>query len=306
MKLLRYLLAALALCLLPISAQAAACGTTGGTCYWSSGSGNWSDTTKWFSATSGSTPCSCVPAGTASIIILDGTDGSGTLTIDSDITVASITMSASTLSLDATTHNVTFAGTGANFTDTGTGGTHTVSLGSGTWTMPGVAATIWDAGNTNMTLAANTATLSFTGTAGYQNINLGGKTTYNTISLNSVGKLNAKAFVTSGGTIATLNITAPCSVNFAGPITFTNAQTWSGTSANLIVIAPIANAGLTSATFNMNAAGSTGQWMLVSGITFTTNTFAFTNSYNLGSAAGTYTLSNPSGGTSGGYIIGGG
>ena len=87
---LRYALAALALCLLPVSAQAAV------SCYWFYGGvdHNYSTAGNWWTSDAHSTPCAAIggyPHSTSDTANLDASSGSDTVIQDVDITIGHFT-----------------------------------------------------------------------------------------------------------------------------------------------------------------------------------------------------------------------
>lgn len=132
--------------------------------YWVGGTGTWdaSDTTHW-SASSGGAGGSSVP-GASDDVIFNGSSGGGTVTVNTNFSVLSVTMGAFTGTLTFATNNnsptmQTFSGTGT--------GTRTLSLGSGTFFLTGSNTTIWDFANgTNLTFNAGTAVVKCTYSGG--------------------------------------------------------------------------------------------------------------------------------------------
>src|SRR5690348_7391780 len=104
----KYLLALAFLVCLPLTANAA-------TCFWVGGTGNWNDTTHWSSGTGGAgSTCAATggfPGNVVDVATLDGLSGGGTVSLNVDISIDTLTISAHTGTFDATTHNVTLATT---------------------------------------------------------------------------------------------------------------------------------------------------------------------------------------------------
>lgn len=124
------------------------------------GTGTWdaSDTTHW-SATSGGAGGQSVPIA-ADTVTLDGSSGGGTITVNTDFSVTSVTMGAFTGTLDFSVNNN--SPTMQTFSYTGTG-TRTLSMGNGTWSITGNNTTIWSGGtSTNLVFNANGATINCT------------------------------------------------------------------------------------------------------------------------------------------------
>jgi hypothetical protein len=267
--------------------------------FWVGSTGTWdaSDTTHW-AATSGGAGGQSVP-GAADTVTLDGSSGGGTVTVNTTVTVASITMSAFTGTLDFATNDnnvnlVSFVSTGS--------GTRTLNMGDGTWTITQTAGVAWNQGGaTNLTFNANGSTLVFAGTsATARTASFGTGYTYNIVTFNA-NSSGGGWTIAGANTYTTLNIAAPNSFAFTASATYTitNGLTLTGSSGNAIF--------LSSATFGTAftlalGAASTGTWCAIRDMTNTTNSFTLTNSFDLGknTFTGGGSISAPSGGGSSG------
>lgn len=272
--------------------------------FWVGGAGTWdgADTTHW-SATSGGAGGQSVP-GSSDTATFDGSSGGGTVTVNTTVTIQSLTCGAFTGTLDfsANNNNVTLSAAGG-FNCSGTG-TRTLNLGNGTYTLSSATATWTTATTTNLTFNANSSAIVFSDVSSTQTRTFsGGGLTYNTVTIGSN---------TSGGvfsiptavTITTLNLTAPSNIIFTNTITYTitNAFTFTGTSANLLFIS--SNSSGAVATISVASGTPTLTWAGIRAITFTGGaTFSASNSFDLGLNTG-ITVTPPSGGSSG-RIIGG-
>lgn len=295
---LRKFLLALALCLLPLTANAA-------TCNWTGGGANWdnSNTASW--------SCGHVPVA-GDTVVFDGSSGGGTVVVCGTssancpngagvVTITSLTTSAFTGTLDFATRNpdITLTSTAA-FVDAGTG-THTINMGDGTWTLSGNNGILWNVSGAGLTLVANSSTIAFTGTttSNSRTFNTGGKT-YNTVTFSNNGY---GVFMGSGGgTITTLTINVPNQVGFQGSLTITNALNVTGTSANLVYMNCSNGVTVTlTATANM-------QWVVLGHMVVGTSALNATNSFDLGgNTLNGGSITGPSFGSGGGgFIIGGG
>lgn len=263
------------------------------------GTGTWdaSDTTHW-AATSNGAGGQSVP-GTGDTATFDGSSGGGTVTVDTTVTIQSLTMGAFTGTLDFATNNnnVTLSAT-TGFSATGTGA-RTLNMGDGTWTLSAASSPIWDCNVvTNFTLNANGSTIALTNTAPSQSrFFLGGGKTYNIVNIAST--TTGFAVVISGNnTFAQLNISASVNIAFnqGSTQTVTGAFTWTGSSSKLSAFYCTGTAGATI----VATGGGTISWAALFGITFTTGTVDATSSYNLGSMAGV-TITEPAGG--GGMLV---
>jgi hypothetical protein len=272
--------------------------------FWVGGPGTWdaSDTTHW-AATSGGAGGQSVPT-TGDTVTLDGSSGGGTVTVNTTVTVASITMSAFTGTLDFATNdnNVNLV----SFVNGGSA-TRTLNMGDGTWTITQTTGIAWNQGGaTNLTFNANGSTLVFAGTsATARTASFGTGYTYNIVTFNANSSGGGWA-IAGANTYTTLNIAAPNSFAFTASTTYTitNALTFTGSSGSAIF--------LSSATFGTSftlalGAASTCSWCAIRDMTNTTNSFTFTNSFDLGknTFTGGGSISPPSGGSGGGRIIGG-
>lgn len=191
--------------------------------FWVGGSGTWdaSDTSHW-AATSGGASGASVP-GSGDTVTLDGSSGGGTVTVNTNVNVTSITMGAFTGTLDFATNNntvtlVTFSGSGT--------GTRTLNQGSGQWTITGNNGSIWGCGDlTNATFNfVNPVNLTYSGSTGIRTIGHGGTaggTEARAVSFNITA--GTDTITTSGGSlVGSLDFTG-----FAGTLT-NNARTLYG------------------------------------------------------------------------------
>jgi len=281
--------------------------------FWVGGTGTWdaADTTHW-AATSGGAGGQTVP-GSADTVTFDGSSGGGTVTVNTTVTVQSITMGAFTGTLDfsANNNNVTLSGSGGvSFSGTGSG-TRTLNMGNGTWTLTvtataGNSCNPWNvATTTGLTFNANSSTIVISGSsAGVKNFQ-GGGLTYNTVTI-AANAGGGPTSISGANTFANLNVTGPnlIVISSAATQTITNAFTWAGSSSAPIWVGP--SSSLTSGavgTISVASGAPTMSWAAVSHVTFTGGaTFTATNSLDLGGNTGV-TITPPSSG--GGRIIGG-
>lgn len=274
--------------------------------FWVGESGTWdaADTTHWSASTGGAGGAS-VP-GSADTVTFDALSAplGGTCTVNTTVTVQSITMGAFTGVLDfsANNNNVTLS---LAFDGSGTGA-RTFNMGNGTWLIQGFNNNTWNYTTvTNLTHNANSSTLSFIPSSaaptGQISFITGGRT-FNTVTHSGV--TNAAVFsITGGPTIANLQLTAPGNITFANaaPTTISNAFTWVGTSSNQFFIR--SDSDNTSASIAA-AANSSIQWAGIRRMTFTGNTVLAPNSFDLHSNSG-ITITPPSTSGGGARIISG-
>ncbi len=126
------------------------------------------DTSIW-SATSGGATGASVP-GVGDDVIMDGSSGGGTVTLGYSPTVNSISMGAFTGTFDGGGYSPTMATLGVSGT-----GARTLTMGAGTWTLTGNAATIFSmATTTNLTFnKGNAFVCNYSGSTGTRTINNG-------------------------------------------------------------------------------------------------------------------------------------
>lgn len=227
-----------------------------------------------------------------------------TITVAANLAVQSIAMGTCTasttgciLDFSANNNNVTVT---TNVSLSGTG-TRQFKCGTGTFTLNGSNTNVWDIStNTNLTLTCTGATIIVgnVGNANPQNF-VGGTQTYGTLQINS---RTTGALVAITGTNTFTNLT----FNGQGAMTFPNGVTTtvttlslqgSSTSAPLLFYTNVTS----PATILATAATVTNAGLR--GITFTNLTNA-TSSFDFGGNTGV-TITPPSGGGSGGKIIGG-
>lgn len=296
---MKKLLLALALFLLPISAEAASR-------FWVGGTGAWDNvTTTHWSATTGGAGGASAPT-TGDSVTFDGASGGGTVTPAANISglsLAQITMTAFTGTLDFSANNPNLTLTGNGFTvGNGAEGTRTLNLGSGTFTITGVNANVWDATSVaSLTFNAGTSTILMQPGAFNNTTFVTGGKTYATVTFGPSAFQTAIAVTGNGATFGNLNINGVAQVRLPS-LTITNAIAWVGTSSAPIVVFN-QTAGSVS-TLTLSAAGGTAQWAALGGITFATNNMTANNSFSIGNMTNA-TINNPSVGGGGGHIIGG-
>lgn len=269
--------------------------------FWVGGTGTWdaSTTTHWGSAT-GVADNASVP-GSSDTVTFDANSGGGTVTVNTTVTVQSITNGAHTGTLDfsANNNNVTLSAL-TGFSGTGSG-TRTLNLGNGIWTFTAGNGTSWNFGTTtNLTFNANSSTLRFTGTGDQTFVH--GNLTYATVDIRTAGDF---VFNGSAITIGTLLVTPqPTTIRFTGSVThtITNAFTFVGSSSAPLLLTSSTGS---NATVSISSGTATCDWCGVSGMTFSGGaTFSASNSLNFGGNSG-ITIAAPSVGGSSAYIIGG-
>jgi hypothetical protein len=266
--------------------------------FWVGGTGNWSDATNHWATGSGGSPAAVNTPASADTCTFDGLSGGGTCTLDVDITINTLTLSAFTGTFSAATHNVTLS---AAFTDAATG-VHTLNMGSALWILSatGANSTPWNVtAGANLTLNGQTSTILLTGVAPAANRTFaGGAHTYNNLTIqNGVVQINGS------NTFNQLTLGAPayCVLQNATTqniATLTDTGTGSGASSqNMLFNSTLGSTGSTTVINLTNA--STIHWTGIRGI-FVTGATPLTaqNSFDLGGNTG-ITITAPSGGGGG-------
>jgi hypothetical protein len=265
--------------------------------FWVGGTGTWdaSDTTHW-AATSNGAGGASVP-GSGDTVTLDGSSGGGTVTVNTTITVQSITCGAFTGTLDFSANNNNC--TVGTFNLSGSG-TRTLNLGDGTFTLTNAAtAASWDASTaTNLTLNANGSTiiLSDSAVAGFSRSFQGGGKTYNIVTFGALTGAGSFQTVLQANTIGTLNVTFPNRLNFPGgaTTTITNAFNWSGSSSVQSLLN--SNSSSSNATISVAAGSPTISWAGLARLTFSGGaTFTATSSFDFQGNSG-ITITPPASG----------
>jgi len=235
--------------------------------FWVGGAGTWdaSDTTHW-AATSNGAGGQSVP-GVADTVTFDASSGGGTVTVNTNLSVVSITMGAFTGTLDFATNNN--SPTMSTFNCSGTG-TRTLNMGSGTWTITGSNATIWTTSTaTNLTLDPGSSTVNCT---------YSGATGTRTIITNTAAINNLK--VSAGTDVVTFNSTFRCAdLDFTG---------FSGTGT--IGAGSISGSLTLSATMTNTTSTSVWTFTATTAKTITSNGVANNRPYTFDGVGGSWTL----------------
>ena len=140
------------------------------------GTGNWSSTTNWSTASGGASGAS-VP-GTADTATFDASSGAGTATVDSNVTIQTLTMTGFTGTLAFGTNSISLNSTGTvytgatTFTVTGTPVINVTSTGSTSITVNTTATT--EANSISFNFTGGTYALSLTGTTSFRNLDFTG------------------------------------------------------------------------------------------------------------------------------------
>ena len=299
-------LALLALAFLaPLPAEAAC---SGGTCFWIGGTGTidgTSDNGHW-ATSSGGASCSCVPNNTTDNLTFDGSSSTGTVTVSmpgGTLTAGQITASNFNGTLDfATSNNNVVLSSATPFTSNSSV-TRTLNMGSGTWTLSSNTA-VWNISTgTNLTLNAGSSTIAFTGSNAANRTFSGGGKTYNIVTVSAIGNGIGQFTVNQANTFATLTISAPNRVSLTNATqTVTTLTNVSGSSSQQVLFQ--GNLGFGNGVIS-SANNWTCTYCALAAMTFSGGgAFTATNSFDLGGNSG-ITITSPSGGSSGGRIIGG-
>jgi hypothetical protein len=227
--------------------------------FWVGGTGTWdaSSTTNW-SGTTGGAGGASVPT-SADTVTIDAASGSGTITVNTNFTINSLTCGAMNMTLDFSANNNSPIMNTANFAGAGT---RTVNMGNGTWTVTGTSVT---ANNfTNCTLNQGDSSIVFTNTSvSTLTLSLTSSPTYwNKFTFNrgaSTGTIAVNMGTTGGGVETLIDIgTAAHTITFQQlRTTNVNNMIVRGTPGNLITIASnnigVNTAGLTKSSLGIVA-----------------------------------------------------
>jgi hypothetical protein len=214
-------------------------GTTGGT-------GNWSNAQNW-SATSGGAAGASVP-GSADTATFNASSGSGTATVDSNVTIQTLTMTGFTGSLAFGTNTISLNSTGLVFTGDSTysvGGTPLIIVTNATATATTITpgTTVTEANAISFSFTAGTYGLSISNNSVVRSLNFTGfggafgsspVNIYGDLTLSSVGTFSVTAGVgtlTFASTSATARTITCNGKTIDRPITFNgvsgvNYGTW--------------------------------------------------------------------------------
>ncbi len=295
----------IALCFVLIAGSAQAAN-----CYWVGGTGNSTNPARWSSSTGGA-GSTCAGSGgipgSADVAIFDGASGGGVVTFDANMTLSS--SAANAFQAGTFTGTIDFAGFNVSAQSFSLGGTGARKFigGSGTLTVAGTGGS-WDLGvttNLDPTSSFASATIRFVANPTQGRTFAGGNLTYGTLEIADTGTTSRTNFSISGTpTITTFTPTAVRWITLTSNVTITNGFSLAGTSTEQVLITSNDNNG-TARTLTVGGA-ATMSWVAIAGVTKAgAGSITATNSFNLGNNSGV-TISTPSGGGSGGKIIGGG
>jgi hypothetical protein len=271
--------------------------------FWVGGTGTWdaSDTTHWAASSNGAGGAS-VP-GSGDSATFDASSGGGTVTVNTTVTVQSITCGAFTGTLDFSANDnnvnlsVSFSGSGS--------GTRTINMGDGTWTLTTSSSTPWTmTTTTGLTFNANNSTIIINGTSSTPQTIAGGGLTYNDMTLASSS--GAGFSFTGANTFA--DFIASCPVVLITGVTHTFGTLTMNGASGTSPAGFLSSSGAASTTISVASGSVAFTWAGFRGCTFTGGaTFSATNSFNLGANSG-ITITGPSAGGGGGggqRVIGG-
>lgn len=275
--------------------------------FWVGGTGTWdgSDTTHWASSSGGAGGQS-VP-GSSDTVTLDGSSGGGTVTVNTNADITSLTMGAFTGTLTYATNNNNLTTQTLSITGTGT---RTLTLGSGTITITGTTGTVVDCTTaTNLTFNAGSGKLLFAATPTGQRTATGNAAiTFNNVEIDDAGNVGACALIFNGMKTATFTPTdvRTLQIGSGSSFTVTNGFTWTGSLTRPPLLSCASS---TTGTGTLSVAGTcTGTLIAVNSIVKAgAGSITLSNSFDLGSNTG-ITITAPagtsaSGGSSG--VIGG-
>lgn len=228
----------------------------------------------------------------------DGSSGGGTVTVNTTVTISSLTCGAFTGTLDFSTNNnnVTLSLSGTALTCSGAG-TRTFNMGSGLWTISGTNGLVTFFTTTGLTLSAASATISFTGNGSRTFTSGTTALTFGTLNF-SAGATTGLVVLNSSFTASTISVSPPNYIQVqAGKTITVTTLTINGTTSGQ-TIGLLTNSTNSAATFS-SAGNQTLTWISIRDITCSGGgTFAATNSFNLGNNTG-ITITAPSAGAAG-------
>lgn len=233
--------------------------------FWVGGTGTWdgSTTTHW-AATTGGAGGQTVPAA-GDTVTFDGASGGGTVTVNTNFSIATLVAGAFTGTLDFSANNN--SPTISANVDFGGTGTRTINMGSGTWTFTSVSqGNMFSIGNASgLTLSAASSTILLSAVAtGTRTLNFNGQTIGNLTVTNAA----ANSFLIDlslGATIAgnlTLTNVQGVSINGGSTLTVSGTMTYDGTQAKPGIL----RSSSTAATLSV-AGATTLSWLTVQNIT---------------------------------------
>lgn len=266
--------------------------------FWVGGTATWDNTNdaNWSLSSGGANNTTHPVAGDA--VTLDGSSGGGTVTVNANLAVSTLTTSAFTGTLDFSANNNSITLSGA-WTDAATG-VHTVNMGNGTWTFTIATGSVVNVvAGANHTLNANSSTILLSATpTGSRQIVLGGKTINNLTVTNAAW--SGFCFDWSGAGAFTIagNLTLT-NVGYVRPVagassTITGTWTWDGNSTNQGLISPLGAA----ATISVGAANTLSYVLFQNVIKAGAGSITVNNGWNGGGNTGV-TINAPSGGAGG-------
>ena len=203
--------------------------------------------------------------------------GSSYLLADDFSAPVGATLTLSNGTLDANNRNVTVG----KFVSI-SGATRSLVMGTGTWTMTGTSADVWNVQVAGLTFSGASATLVCADTAaGTKILDFGNGLTYGTVTIPAGGGPVALTGIAANVTITNLNVTGPKTISFQAARTW-NIANWNinGTAGNLVTISS-STAG-SAATLNFTGATPSSDYLSVKDVTATGQSlYAGVNSTNV-------------------------
>jgi hypothetical protein len=284
--------------------------------FWVGGTGNWdaSTTTNW-SATTGGAGGQSVP-GSADDVTFDASSGGGTVTLTTSPTVKSFTGGAHTGTFNLNGNNFT----SATFKSSGAG-VRTITFGSGTVTITDVGGTVFDMGtSTNLTVNVSSGTIKFQPSAALNAnigvafpaesvVNAGGGMVWPNVVIDGTNTGSNPGFLRFSAASGPLHITNLTLANHAPFLILNN----NGAVSNMTIGTSFSCPSTQNTSSGLGGFGANEtvtlpnstvlNYLAISGITFSGTSLTATNSFDLGGNTG-ITITGPSGGASGGAIVG--
>jgi hypothetical protein len=179
--------------------------------YWVGGNGNWSSLTNWRTTSGGGVVA--LPPGSSDAAILDANSGASVVTVDSNVTIQTLTCTGFTGTLAFGTNTISLNSTGAIYTgDTTysvTGTPQIICTNSSATTRTITAAAVTEANSISFRFTAGTGILTVTSTSVFRDLDF----TDGTNPTGYAGALNNSAFTVYGNFKASTGMTRSAGTN---------------------------------------------------------------------------------------------
>jgi hypothetical protein len=234
--------------------------------YWcSGGTGNWSSSTNWSTTATSPRTANTTAAGSSDTVIFDSISGAGTATVDSSVTIQTLTMTGFTGTLAFGTNTISCVNSGVFFTgDTTysvTGTPLIISTYSGSVSRTITPSTPTEANSISFNISAGTGSISITTGQSVRSLIFSGTYTGNLTSVTRTfyGNLTFKTGMTVSASSSTSTFAATSGIqqitsaalNLDFPITFSGTATYQLQDALSVGTATSRTITLTSGTLDL-------------------------------------------------------